>query len=45
MRKIYFRNLKQLTNNIINPNNEILEKEIKKNKKLIKNISLIKKLI
>ena len=42
-KKIYISSLKKLTNNILDPKNKILEKEIKKNKQLIQNINLIKK--
>ena len=42
-KKIYIKNLKELTNNILNPKNGILEKEIKQSKKLIKKINTIKK--
>jgi len=41
-KKIYIENLKKLTNNILNPKNGALEKEIKYNKKLIKKINIIK---
>ena len=41
-KKIYIKNLKELTNNILNPKNRILEKEIKDNKKLIKKIDIVK---
>ncbi len=42
-KNIYIKNLKELTNNILNPENKILENEVKENKKLIKKIDIIKK--
>ncbi len=42
-KKTYIKNLKELTNNILNPKNKILEKEINQNKKLLKKINSIKK--
>jgi len=42
-KKIYIESLKELTNNILNPKNKILEKEIINNRKLIKKIDIIKK--
>lgn len=41
-KKIYIENLKELTNDILNPKNEVLEKEIKHNNKLLKKINIIK---
>ena len=41
-KKNYIKNLKELTNNVIDPKNKILEKEIKKNKKLLNKIDIIK---
>ncbi len=41
-KKNYIKNLKELTNNVIDPKNKILEKEIKTNKKLLKKIDIIK---
>ena len=41
-KKFYIKSLKELTNNILNPKNRILEKEIKDNKKLIKKIDIVK---
>jgi phosphohistidine swiveling domain-containing protein len=41
-KKIYIESLKKLTNNILNPKNKIIEKEINKNKELIKKIEIIK---
>ena len=37
-KKNYIKNLKELTNNVIDPKNKILEKEIKTNKKLLKKL-------
>ena len=42
-KKIYIKSLKELTNNIINPKNKILDNEIKKNNELINKINSIKK--
>ena len=42
-KEIYIENLKELTNDILNPKNKILEDEIQKNRKLIKKINIIKK--
>ena len=42
-KNIYIKNLKELTNNILNPKNKTLEKEIEKNKELITKINTIKK--
>ena len=42
-KKIYIKSLKELTNNIINPKNKILNNEIKKNNELINKINSIKK--
>ena len=41
-KKIYIESLKELTNNILNPRNNIIEKEINQNQKLLKKIDTIK---